>query len=486
MVKGIDQKTNISYMNPQLQIRNADTNIFCAQRGNVFDEFISQISTKGQKITPKEAAKLMFNGAASQITGLIQETIRNPLKIILPGIATTGVIMALPLIGIPSAVGAGAIAITTAGISATRLGANLYKLGKNTKLGEYNKARENYKNIGNSTFDLALSLPFMPKAIKSVKDFAKYGKVHLNVSALQRMKKPSDILPTLRKANQEIYRGYDYTKIVDSKLASFSMSETERAQIRKELLTFNVPEEEIPRIVAKKLAEQKGYTHYPKPEYDVLRKNVHGSYTAGTGKLKLADRTKAPLPSSVRGESIDLKQVVPNDATTYKCEMINSVTGEITYEIVPKDILDDYFRLQDQSRALSQQGKTISVVVHEFEHFDQHAKIARLKGINKKCKPAAKRLYRHAIREKGIIDQHSPLAQEVERYASVNMAENKNYVKYLQNAKEVGARRAQAQAINTPEFQRLDSIFKELPELKDVSIAESLIPCAIQTTALNV
>ncbi len=485
MINGVEQKVNISHINPQTRAIKADTNIFCTQRGNVFDEFISQISTKGQKITPKEAAKLMLNGAISQVNGLIQETIKNPLKVILPTIGTTAAIMALPLIGIPSAVGAGAVAITTAGISATRLGINLYQLGKNTQQEEYNKARENYKKIGNSTLDLALSLPFMPKAIKSVKDFAKYGKLHLNLSAIKRMKNPADILPTLKKANQEIYRGYDYTKIVDSKLSTFAMTEAERAQIRKELLSFNVPEEEIAGVVTKRLAKHKGYTHYPKPKYEQLRKNVEGSYTANTGELKLADNTKGPLPSERTRESINLKKVSQNDATTYRCKMQNSVTGEITYEIVPKDIIDDFSRLSRQNDGLSRQGRTISTVVHEFEHFDQHAKIARLKGVNIKYNPKAKKLYRHAIRTKGQISPLSPMAQEVERYASVNMAENKNFVKYLQNAKELGARTAQAQAINTPEFQRLEGIFKELPDLKDVSIAESIVPCAIQTTALN-
>ena len=51
---------------------------------------------------------------------------------------------------------------------------------------------------------------------------------------------------------------------------------------------------------------------------------------------------------------------------------------------------------------------------------------------------------------------------------------------------EVGARKAQARAINTPEFQRLDSVFKELPKLKDVSLAESLIPSVLQTTSAHV
>lgn len=485
MINSIVQKQNISYINPQTRAINADTNIFCTQRSNVFDEFISQISTKGQKIAPKEAAKLMLYGAFSQVNGLIQETIKNPFKVILPTLGTTVAIMALPLVGIPSAAGAGALAITTASISVARLCTNLYNLGKNTKQKEYNKARENYKNIGNSTLDLALSLPFMPKAVKSIKDFAKYGKLHLNMSAIKKMKNPADILPTLKKANQEIYRGYDYTKIVDSKLSSFAMSEAERAQIRKELLTFNVPEDEIMRIVTKRLAKHKGYTHYPQPEYDVLRKGVHGSYAPYYGQLKLADKTKTPLPPSVKGESIDLNRVMPNDSRTYRCEMVNSVTGEITHEIVPKELLDDFFRLTDQNKTLSQQGRTISTVVHEFEHFDQYAKIARLKGINPKYKPKAKRLYKHAIKTKGQISPLSPMAQEVERYASVNMANNKNYVKYLQNSLEVGARRAQAEAINTPEFQRLESIFKELPDLKDVNIMEDIIPCAIETTALS-
>lgn len=459
---------------------------------NVFDCFKSNLYIKKEeKVKPKEAVKLIAEGAISQVKTIINQIIKHPIKALSTTIITTSILMALPLIGIPTAVGGSFLALGVAGVSAFKLAKNTYNVVQNTKNGEYNKARKNYKEIGNSGLDLALSLPFLPKSISNVKEFAKYGKIKLNANAIIKLIKNNNPLKTIKiinEANANLKQNYNYQKIVDKKLKEWDLPTDEVKAIRKELLDFNVPEDDIAKVVVKKLAQHKGIKTTPYVRIRQLREGVQGSYSPYAGVISLPDKTKPPLPLDVHGpRQLPTKpgELSP-DGKEYIFQMVDSQTKKTSVCTAPKKVVEDFSILKNDLARLSPQARQISTVVHEFEHFDQHSKIVRLKGVYEKCSPKAKKLYEKVIQEQGVIKPNTELARETEKYLSVKYSENSNYIKYIQNALEVGARKAQAEAIKTPNFRRLDSIFKELPPLEKQNLLNTIVPSVIQEKIVKV
>ncbi len=130
---------------------------------------------KEEKVSFSEGARLVLAGLWLKTEHLVSEVIKHPIKTLAIGAVTTGTLMALPLIGIPTAVGASAITITFGGLAIFRTGREIYSAVKNSKEEDNDGLRQDLKDIGGCTFDLAIALPFIPHSITNIKNQIKYS-----------------------------------------------------------------------------------------------------------------------------------------------------------------------------------------------------------------------------------------------------------------------------------------------------------------------
>ena len=133
------------------------------------DSFFGIPAFKGDKITSKEGLKLFLKGAKTRIFNMGKEIKEHPVRTVLVSAGTVAALSALPLIGITVATGAAVIAGVFGTITGVHVLNDLSKILKFNKQGEYNKVRNQIKNLGGDTFDLAMVLPFMPKGLKQFK-----------------------------------------------------------------------------------------------------------------------------------------------------------------------------------------------------------------------------------------------------------------------------------------------------------------------------
>jgi len=133
---------------------------------------------------------------------------KHPVKSLLAIGATTALIAAAPLVGIASATVASTLAIGFAGFSLFKAGKDVAETIKDNNEGRYDEVREDIQNLGGDGLDLALSLPFLPKALKQVSRTIKYGRstIGLNTELISNINKGglASIPRELAKANTKI------------------------------------------------------------------------------------------------------------------------------------------------------------------------------------------------------------------------------------------------------------------------------------------
>ncbi len=152
-----------------------------------YDEFVSiSKSNSEEKVSFKEGVKLVGKGFVNKVKNMATAIIKHPVKSILAMGATSLIIASAPIIGISSATIASILALGFAGFSIGKTVLDVVETVKDNKAGKYNEVREDLQQIGGDGVDLALSLPFVPRAINQVSRFARYGRgtVGLNTELL--------------------------------------------------------------------------------------------------------------------------------------------------------------------------------------------------------------------------------------------------------------------------------------------------------------
>ena len=189
-----------------------DVNVVKAEKASstnlleICDSFTRNVKVdKGQKVSFKEGAMLVGKGFVNKIKSTGKVIIEHPIKTLGAIVATTAGLAALPLIGITTATGAAVMAIGFAGYAIGKTAVDVTKVLKHSKECEYNEVRKDLEKIGGDSLDLALSLPFLPKAINQVSRFARYGTstVGLNselIAGLKNIKNVKDIPLEFAKA----------------------------------------------------------------------------------------------------------------------------------------------------------------------------------------------------------------------------------------------------------------------------------------------
>ena len=201
---------NLCYTNSVKKLN--DVNVATAEKTSstnlleIYDSFTRDVKVdKGQRVSFKEGAMLVGKGFVNKIKSMGKAIIEHPIKTLGAVVATTAGLAALPLIGITTATGAAVMAIGFAGYAIGKTAVDVTKAVKHNKEGEYNEVRKDLEKIGGDGLDLALSLPFLPKAINQVTRFARYGTstVGINselIAGLKNIKNVKDIPLEFAKA----------------------------------------------------------------------------------------------------------------------------------------------------------------------------------------------------------------------------------------------------------------------------------------------
>lgn len=156
-----------------------------------YDEFtsISQNNSE-EKVSFKEGVKLVGKGYVNKVKNMVTSIVEHPIKSILAVGATSLLIAGAPIIGVASATAASILALGFAAYAVGKTAVDVVETVKDNKAGRYNEVREDLQQIGGDGVDLALSLPFAPKAFKQVSRFVHYGNgtVGLNTELLSNLK----------------------------------------------------------------------------------------------------------------------------------------------------------------------------------------------------------------------------------------------------------------------------------------------------------
>ncbi len=131
--------------------------------------------TKPNEVTAVEGAKLIGKGFIDKAKNIFTTIKDHPVKTLAVVAGTAALIAAAPLIGVSSAVAA---SVLTLGFAAVAVGKTVYHAvdaAKHEKNEEYDELRKDLHNIGGDVLDLAMTAPFIPKALKTVKHAITYA-----------------------------------------------------------------------------------------------------------------------------------------------------------------------------------------------------------------------------------------------------------------------------------------------------------------------
>ncbi len=433
-----------------------------------------------EKIGVGEGLGLLVKGVGKQVGSMITSIVQNPLKTAAVIGATTAGIMALPIIGIPAAVGGSALALGFGGLAIAKGAKHTVEFLHNNSNGNYDKARKNLEQLGGDTVDVAMLAPFMPKALKRVKEFTKFGKIAYNSAVLNELKAAKGIkakFGVLKNANSEAVRKFNFSKTVDVEIAKIKgITQEQAAAIKKDLLEFNVPENKIPEVVLEKYAQIKGINAKPNLKFGPMSsKDTAGYACANDCSITLANgqvkpQTSGTKTSAPRYTQIENKKLIGDEYEfTYK----DNRTGLKIKQRVKKSIVDERNALIDSYDKLSSQGNKILTTVHEREHIDQYRRILTYDPKAYRLSSDAKKLYSQMIKEKGALSA-AERAEVIEMLKAPNY-HDKPFAAYIKDPFEIGARKIESKALNNPIFKKLDEVFKQVNTMKDTTNYKQLL-----------
>lgn len=165
--------------------------------------------SKNEKVSFSEGIGLVGKGFWDKICDIGRTIKNNPLKALAAVGITSLALAALPLIGITAATGGAILALGFGAYAAFNTVKDVVKAVKHNGEGNYDAVRQDLQNIGGDGVDIALSLPFVPKAINQVKRFAKYGKSSFGlnkelIANLKNAKSIGDVRMEFAKARTSI------------------------------------------------------------------------------------------------------------------------------------------------------------------------------------------------------------------------------------------------------------------------------------------
>ena len=431
--------------------------------------------TNEQKIGLGEGVGLFFKGIVKQGKDIVSAIFQHPIRTLAAVGGTTAALFALPLVGIPTAVGGAALALGFAGLATFNGAKHAIQFVKNNEAGAYDKARENLEQLGGDSVDLALSAPFVPKALKEIKNFAKYGKVAVNTQAIKsliREKGLSAKWEVLKDANKEASRVINYNQAAEAELAKLQgITKAEKAKIKQYIKDYNVPREKIPEVVLEQWAKERGVATKPILRYQSLKKRNLGYAKGSECSITLNDFGDNIVAHTGNCNTERYQQVGKTlqnlKGDKYKVKFKDMQTGEIFDEIIDAKLVDDRNNLLKQSHKCSKEAQRILTTVHEREHIDQYARMY-MNGDLSKITPQAEKLYQQMARDIGTMTtEEAHIYRKMARYNP----KRRTVLAYTAEPMEVGARAKEAELLAKPEFKALDRVFKAVNQMKEAAIS---------------
>lgn len=209
--KDMNQISNVNFLGQSTKINNniKKDEYNPSLHKEQLDSFEPTNTKEQQPVTFKEGAKLIGKGFLKQAKGIVTSIFKHPIRTIAAVAGTSLALSALPLIGITATTGASVLALGFAGISLFKIAKDTVQVIKDNKNGNYASMRNNLEKLGGDGLNLAMSLPFVPKAIKQVNRTMKYGTttIGLNkelIGGLKNIKSVKDIPLEFNKANLKI------------------------------------------------------------------------------------------------------------------------------------------------------------------------------------------------------------------------------------------------------------------------------------------
>lgn len=429
-----------------------------------------------------EGLGLITKGIGKQVKDIVTSVFEHPLRTLGVVGATTAGLMALPLIGIPSAVGGAAMAIGFAGLATAKGVKHSLQFIKNNANGEYDAARQNLEEIGSDSVDLALSAPFVPKAIKEVKNFAKYGKIAVNTQAISELKSAKgikDVWNAVKGANKEAARAINYNQATETELAKLvDATDVEKANIRKYIKDFNVPKDKIAETVLDQWAKEHGISTKPTIKKVSLGKTTLGYASPSKCEIGINDGGEKVVKINSNCNTQRYQQVgkVRKNNSNYEFTYKDTTTGEFFTDYADQKVLLERNKLIDSYKNLTNEAKEILAMTHEREHIDQFTKMIAA-GEKLQLTDDARKMYAQMIKEmKPLTIEEFNSYRQMAHY----QPKRRTLAAYIMDPTEIGARAKETELLGQTKFKTLDNVFREtnkmaIPEVnKNVFVLNSI------------
>ncbi len=447
---GMKLNENRIYFDFQADNKNLNTDKFEVEKQN----------SEQTKVSFGEGAKLVAGGFVNKVKNIGKSIIEHPVRTIGTVAVATAALSALPLVGISSAAGAAGLAIGAAAIAVGKTAAHGIKAVQHNRAGEYNLVRDDLQNIGGDCVDVALSLPFVPKAVKTVKSFAKYGKIGLNSELISELKAAKGI-----KAKADALKGGNFKIIENVQLeetySKYFTSEADKAEF---IELKNMSNGDFANAIYKKTVQQMNVEDIA-PDFSLksnMASNEYGGFTSADGKIGLnADWVKT-------AKKTDIMNYVRHELEHFN--QYSDIARAKGSNAIAEALAEGYIRrLQTGDTGLDLFASNNKKLLDRIGA-DEYKKLAleqfdRQGSINKD-------FYNRIIQTKGKIEAGTQEAARAEEYyqAAVNYP-NLSFSffgppeSYINNILEVNARAAGENL--TGEIGNISKVLKEAGQIKD-------------------
>lgn len=137
--------------------------------------FSSKHKKQEEPVTFMEGTKIILKGAGNKAKDFFKTIIKHPVQTLAVIGGTSAALAALPLVGISAATGASALAVGFGAYAVFKTVKHASNAVHNNNKKDYSALRDDLKQIGGDTVDLALTVPFAPKGITNLKNAFKYA-----------------------------------------------------------------------------------------------------------------------------------------------------------------------------------------------------------------------------------------------------------------------------------------------------------------------
>ena len=412
-------------------VKNNNPLSFCSYRN---------IEKKENPVSFKEGLILVGKGIKDKAVGIVKSIIQHPVRTVATIGLSTAALAALPFFGISMATGGALMVVGFGGLAIFNTAKNLYKARKNNKNGNFNDVRNNLQNLGGNIVDLAMTLPFMPKAIKHLKrNIPLYIKNTSTIvhnpdgSGYSKIKNYYGGKSIEEYAKDGTFKGITYKDSLFSKM--------KRAKTWKErysLLTSQDRKEAMFEQINKaykQVAKDRGIDSARDVRFMANTDEMTGKISIENNEILIKEISKYKAKNGYVHAGMD----------SFDANLVNAKANGRT----PDNII-----------------KTIG---HEHRHVEQHEMIARAEGLVDKNSNYAQAFSADAIR-KGVIKKGTPEWQMAKDFLDAR----KNYVSGTQNYEAYRKNLLEVDARNVGETEIANQIMVKLKSNMGIDAAKKL------------